>query len=214
MDDNMDFAAARRAMVDSQLRPQAITDPLVIAAMASVPREEFVPADQKALAYMDRTVALSAGRGLSPPASLGRLLTELETRSGERALVVGAGTGYGAAVLAEMGLHVTAVESDAALLSRLRSLTDVQVVEGPLGEGAPDAAPFDLILVDGQIEQLPDALVEQLKVGGRLGACLNEGGVPRLVAGTRSVHGFGLKSFADAPMAPLPGFARPRVFTF
>jgi protein-L-isoaspartate(D-aspartate) O-methyltransferase len=210
----MDFAAARRAMVDSQLRPQAVTDALVVAAMASVPREEFVSPEARAIAYIDRTVPVSPGRGLSPPASIGRMLTELEATPGERALVVGAGSGYSAALLADMGLDVTAVENDPALLPALRSLSGVRVIEGPLEEGAADGAPYDLILVDGQIEALPDVLPQQLRVGGRLGACLLEGGVSRLMAGTRSFHGFGFKSFADAHMAPLPGFARPRVFTF
>lgn len=210
----MDFVAARRAMVDSQLRPQAVTDPLVVTAMAIVPREKFVPAEVRASAYIDRTVTIAPGRGLSPPASLGRMLTELECRPGERALVVGAGSGYGAAILVDMGLDVVAVEDDPALLGPLRTLSGAKVVDGPLEQGAPDHAPFDLILVDGQIEDLPDVLAQRLKVGGRLGACLMENGVPRLMAGTRSVHGFGLKSFADAHMAPLPGFAKPRVFTF
>jgi protein-L-isoaspartate(D-aspartate) O-methyltransferase len=210
----MDFAAARRAMVDSQLRPQAVTDPLLVAAMARVPREEFVPADVRSIAYIDRILPLGADRGLSPPASLGRMLMELGPRPGERALVVGAGSGYSAAILAEMGLEVVAVESDPALVANLRELAGVKTVEGPLEDGAPEDGPFDLILVDGQIETLPESLPTQLKPGGRLGACLLEHGVSRLMAGTRSVHGFGLKSFADASMAPLPGFARPRVFTF
>lgn len=210
----MDFAAARRAMVDSQLRPQAVTDPRVVAAMAVVPREKFVPAGAEAVAYIDRIVPLKPGRGLSPPASIGRMLVELEPKPGQRALVVGAGTGYSAAVLAEMGLNVTAVESDPELVQRLRSLPGVTVVEGDLEKGAPGASPFDVILVDGMIEELPDDLPAQLKVGGRLAACLLEGGVPRLMVGTRSAHGFGLKSFADSSMAPLPGFARPHAFTF
>lgn len=210
----MDFAAARQAMVDSQLRPQAVTDPRVVAAMASVPREAFVPAEARTIAYIDRIVPLKPGRGLSPPASVGRMIVELEPAPGERALVVGAGTGYSAAVLAEIGLEVVAVESDEDLASKLRSLSGLTVIEGPLEQGAPDQGPFDLILVDGQIEDLPETLPEQLRIGGRLAACLVEGGVPRLMVGTRSVHGFGLKSFADSSMAPLPGFARPPVFTF
>lgn len=210
----MDFAAARRAMVDSQLRPQAVTDPIVVTAMTNVPREEFVAPEARAIAYIDRMVPMAPGRGLSPPASLGRMLTELAPRAGERALVVGAGSGYSAALLSDMGLDVVAVESDPALLAALGSLTGVRVVAGPLEQGAASEGPFDLVIVDGQIEALPDTLVEQLKVGGRLAVCLVENGVPRLMAGTRSVHGFGLKSFADSSMAPLPGFARPRVFTF
>lgn len=210
----MDFAAARRAMVDSQLRPQAVTDPLVVNAMASVPRERFVPEDSAPIAYIDRMVPLGGGRMMSPPASLGRMLTELACRPGERALVIGAATGYAAAVLAEMGLEVVALESDADLAAGSVAGKGVTVVSGPLEQGAPSQAPFDVILVDGQIEELPDALVQQLKVGGRLATCLVEGGVPRLMVGTRSVHGFGLKSIADASMAPLPGFARAEVFTF
>lgn len=210
----MDFAQARRAMVDSQLRPQAVTDPLVVAAMATVPREAFVPQGSAAIAYIDRMVPLEGGRMLSPAASLGRMLTEMRCRKGERALVIGAGTGYSSAVLAEMGLEVIAVENDPALLDQLGTVPGITVHAGALEEGAPAAGPFDLILVDGQIEQLPDALVEQLKPGGRLAACLVEKGVPRLMVGTRSVHGFGLKAVADASMAPLPGFARPAVFTF
>lgn len=210
----MDFAQARRAMVDSQLRPQAVTDPLVVAAMASVPREAFVPASAAPVAYIDRMVPLGNGRSLSPAASLGRMLTELRCRRGEHVLVVGAGSGYSSVVLAEMGLDVVALESEAAFLEQLGRIDGITVEAGPLEEGAPAHAPFDLILVDGQIEQLPDALIEQLKPGGRLAAGLLQNGVPRLMTGTRSVHGFGLKSIADASMAPLPGCARPAVFTF
>lgn len=210
----MDFAVARRAMVDSQLRPQAVTDARVVAAMAVVPRESFLPTAQHASAYVDRMVPLGEGRGLSPPASLGRLLTLLAPRPGERALVVGSATGYAAAVLAEIGLDVTALESDAALANQAPACAGVRTRSGDMTQGAPDGAPYDLILVDGEIEQLPDALIAQLGVGGRLGAALVEGGVARLVSGTRSVQGFGLKSHADAAMAPLPGFARPTIFTF
>ena len=211
----MDFKAARRAMIDSQLRPQAVTDPLVIAAMAVVPREEFVPASSAALAYIDRNVPLATGRTLSPPATVGRMLTELAPRPGERALVVGAATGYTAAVLAEMGLDVTALESESRFVEELERLAgQVRIVVGSLEAGAPNLAPFAVILIDGQVEYIPDALIEQLAIGGQLGACLVENGVQRLVTGVRSPHGFGVKSFADASASPLPGFARPRAFTF
>ncbi len=192
----MDFRAARRAMVDNQLRPQAVTDPLVIAAMASVPREQFLPEEGRALAYVDRIVALGDGRFLSPPATLGRLLTELEPRPAERALVIGTAPAYAAAVLREMGLQVT------------------ECGQGDLTAGDQSGAPYDLILIDGAVELIPDGVVEQLRDGGRLGACLVDGGVQRLVIGRRAAGSFGVKSFADAAAAPVPGFERPRAFTF
>lgn len=210
----MDFAAARRAMIDSQLRPEAVTDPLVLAAFASVPRERFVPEQSRALAYIDRNVPLGNGRAMNPPATTGRLLTELAPRPGERALVVGAETGYTAAVLAEMGLDVTALESDPALFEQLSALPGIRTVQGELSRGVADGAPYDLIVIDGAVDFIPDDIVDQLAPGGRLGACLVERGVQRLVVGRRSVHGFGTKSFADAAAAPLPGFSRPPVFTF
>ena len=192
----MDFQAARRAMVDSQLRPQAVTDPLVIAAMATVPREAYVPEESRVFAYIDRVVSLGEGRFLNPPASLGRLLTELEPRPAERALVIGTAPAYAAAVLREMGLEVR--ESG----------------EGDLTAGLPDGAPYDLILIDGAVEFIPEAIIAQLREGGRLGACLISQGVQRLVIGTRAGDSFGLRSFADSAAGPLPGFERPRAFTF
>ena len=210
----MDFAAARRAMIDSQLRPQAVTDSLVITAMAVVPREEFVPAESRALAYIDRSLPLGNGRAMDPPVTVGRMLTELQARPGERVLVVGAETGYTAAVLAEMGLDVTALESDPALFARLAAVPGIRAVQGELTAGVPGGAPYDLIVIDGAVEFIPDTLIDQLVQGGRLGTCLFERGVQRLVIGRRSVHGFGTRSIADAAAASLPGFARPRVFTF
>jgi protein-L-isoaspartate(D-aspartate) O-methyltransferase len=108
-----DYAAARQAMVDSQLRPEGVSDPAVVAAMSLVPREQFVPDEQKPLAYIDRSVPLGEGRALPAPAVLGLLLTALAPVRGERALVVGAGTGYAAAVLKEMGID-TAMHSSSS----------------------------------------------------------------------------------------------------
>lgn len=192
----MDYAKARRAMIDSQLRPEAVTDPRVIAAMAVVPREQFVPVHAQASAYIDRPVPLGEGRVLSPPATLGRLLNELKPLSGERALVIGPAGAYAAAVLAHMG--VTAL-----LLS-----------DGDLAQGIAGGGPFDLILLDGSIEFVPPAIVAQLAEGGRLGAVLIDNDVQRLVIGRRAGTAFALKSFADAAAAPLPGFARPPAFVF
>lgn len=192
----MDFAKARRAMVDNQLRPQAVTDPRVIAAMALVPREAFVGEGQSALAYIDRIVPLGGGKGLSPPATLGRLLTELAPQPGERALVIGSAGEYATAVLREIGLDVRLCDA------------------GDLTQGLPDGAPYDLILIDGAVELIPDGIVAQLADGGRLGACLIDNSVPRMVIGRRAGPGFGTKSIADAAAAPLPGFERPAAFVF
>lgn len=209
-----DFAAARRAMVDSQLRPQGVNDPAVIAAMSAVPRERFVPEEQRPAAYADRSVPLGEGRAMPPPAVTGLLLTALAPLRGESALVVGAGTGYSAAVLKEMGVAVTALESSQALAAAARGL-GIDALEGPLANGHAKGAPYDLILIDGAVERIPDAIVDQLAEGGRLGAGLaGEGGIVRLIVGRRAGGGFGYHSIADAGVPRLPGFERPPAFTF
>ena len=208
-----DYAAARQAMVDSQLRPQGVNDPAVLAAMSAVPRERFVPEHSRSLAYIDRAVPVGEGRMLSEPSVLGLLLTEMTPDLGERALVVGAGTGYSATVLREMGLDVVAVESSSELAARGRD-NGVEVVEAPLEAGHKAKAPYDFILIDGAVEYIPEPLIKQLAEGGRLGAALVDRGVTRLIVGRKAGGGFGYHSIADAGVAALPGFTRPRAFTF
>ena len=157
-----DFAAAREAMVESQLRPQGVTDPAVLAAMGRISREEFLPSHTRPLAYVDRAVSIGEGRFIPAPAVLGQLLTQMMPEVGQHALVVGAGTGYSAAVLAAMGLEVTAVESSPELLATARELK-VKLVEGPLEAGWAGEAPYDQILIDGAVEQIPDAIIDQLR---------------------------------------------------
>ncbi len=212
----MDYAAARRAMVDSQLRPQGVTDSSVIAATASVPRERYVPETALGFAYMDRPLPLGNGRAMTPPATLARMLVELDVQAGESGLVVGAATGYSVALLVDMGAKVTALESDPALANTLERLSgpDVRVHRGDLAAGLAENAPFDFILIDGAVESIPDVLIEQLKPSGRLCLCLIERGIQRLVIGRRTHTAFGVKSLADAAAPPLPGFARPHAFTF
>jgi protein-L-isoaspartate(D-aspartate) O-methyltransferase len=208
-----DFAAARRAMIENQLRPQGVTDQRVLSAMGSVPRERFVADEARPLAYVDRSLALGGGRFVPAPAVLGQLLTQLMPQPGERALVVGAGTGYSAAVLAEIGLAVTALEQDSGLAARAREL-GLNVVEGPLAAGHKRGAPYDLMLIDGAVEHVPDALVQQLADGGRLGGAVLDRGVTRLIVGRKASGGFGYLSVGDAGVSALPGFSRPRGFTF
>ncbi len=208
-----DFAAARRAMIESQLRPEGVTDRAVLAAMDSVPREQFVPEDARPLAYADRSLALGGGRFLAAPAVLGRLLTQMAPKAGERALVIGAGTGYSAAVLAAIGCDVSALESSAELAARAREL-GARTVEAPLAAGHQAGAPYDLILIDGAVEHIPEAIIAQLADGGRLGTALIDRGITRLVVGQKVAGAFGYSSISDAGVAQLPGFSRPRGFHF
>jgi len=197
-----DFAAARLAMVDSQLRPQGVTDAAVLGAMGAIARERFLPDHIRPLAYVDRALPLGDGRFLAAPAVLG-----------QRALVVGAGTGYSAAVLGAMGLSVVAVESSPELAAKAREL-GIEVSEAPLDKGDARRGPYDQILIDGAVEHIPNAIVEQLAEGGRLGTALVDRGITRLIVGRKSGGAFGYLSLGDAGSPVLPGFARPRAFTF
>ena len=208
-----DFAAARAAMVENQLRPQGVTDPAVLDAMGSVPREDFLPPETRPLAYVDRAVSMGDRRFLPAPAVLGSLLTQMMLVRGQRALVVGAGSGYSAAVLKAMGVVVTAVESSPALAAIGRQ-NGVDIVEGALEAGWPQAAPYDQILIDGAVDYIPDPIVDQLAQGGRLGSALVDRGITRLIVGRKAGGAFGYLSLSDAGVPVLPGFVRPKAFTF
>ena len=210
-------AAMRAAMIDSQLRTNDVIDPDVVAAMAAVPREAFVPAALSGVAYMDRAIALGDGRALNPPLVTGRLLVEAAVRPGMRVLLVGAATGYTAALLAKLGAEVHAVEERADLIEAARAAaadSAIRWVEGPLAAGAPKAAPFDRIIIEGAVETLPDALVAQLAEGGRIVSARRDGSVTRLVQGVKAGGTVALRAFADMDVAPLPGFAAPKGFQF
>jgi protein-L-isoaspartate(D-aspartate) O-methyltransferase len=211
------FEHMRRAMIASQLRTTGTNDPAVLAAMGEVARERFVPAGRIALAYADALVPLKPGRQLNNPMALGRLLTEAAPEKAARALVVGAATGYAAAVVAKLTPYVVALEEDPELAAMARDRlagTGVTVVEGPLALGCSEGAPYDLILIDGAVEFVPQALIDQLKAGGKLAAAIIEDGVTRLALGRKVGEGFGMAAFADAAAAILPGFAKPKTFTF
>ena len=208
-----DFSAAREAMVESQLRPQGVTDAAVLDAMRTVRREDYLPSDTRPLAYVDRAVAIGEGRYLAAPAVLGQLLTHMRPLPGQRALVVGAGTGYSAAVLAAIGLDVTAVESNGVLAAAARD-QGIAVVEAPLEKGHADGAPYDQILIDGAVDSIPDTIIEQLADGGRLGTAIVDRGITRLAVGRKAGNAFGTLSVGDAGVPALPGFQRPRAFTF
>ena len=208
------FTALRATMVASQLRTVGVNDPAVVAAMLAVPREKFVPAGREALAYADAAVPLGDGRFLPEPLVTGLLLTHARIEPHHRVLVVGAGTGYSAAVIRHLTDHVVAVEDDAGLAAQARA-NGVAVTEGPLVDGAPDAAPFDLIFFDGAIERVPPALAAQLASNGRAAAVVRTGSGPDRATVGRIVgeHLVG-DGFVEVPAALLPGFKRAPEFTF
>lgn len=214
-----EFTAAemRSAMIDCQLRPSNVTDARVVAAMGSVARENFVPANLANVAYIDRPVSLGAGRLLNAPLVTGRMLVEANVQQGDRVLLIGAGTGYVAALLTQLGAEVVAVEEQAALTAAAPAdVKDGSItwVEGALADGAADKGPYQLILIDGAIEVLPDALVAQLAEGGKIVTARSEGAVSRLVQGVKANGTIALQRFADMDVAALPGFEAPKGFQF
>ncbi|MBV9931115.1 MAG: protein-L-isoaspartate O-methyltransferase [Alphaproteobacteria bacterium] len=211
------FEHMRRAMIASQLRTTGTNDPAVLAAMGEVARERFVPPARVAVAYADALVPLTPGRALNNPMALGRLLTEAAPEHAESALVVGAATGYAAAVVAKLVPSVVALEEDPELVAAARAAladTNVALVEGPLTAGHAAGAPYDLILIDGAVEFVPQALIDQLKDEGKIATGIVESGVTRLALGRKAGEGFGIAAFADAAAAVLPQFAKPKTFTF
>lgn len=211
-----DFAQARTNMVDNQLRPNGITDPRILDAMQAVRREDFVPEAQRALAYMDGDVVLdsTSKRWLIEPMAFGRMVQQAQTRSGDRVLHIGAGTGYGTAVLAQLVGHVVAVESDAHLLNLARinldGVVNVSLIAGDLAAGAASAGPFDVILIEGCVEQVPEALLLQLKNGGRLLAAIGNREMSKCCVWTADGKNYTQKFLFDISIATLLSFGKPK----
>lgn len=202
----------RDTMVSNQLRTSAVADALVVEAMQTVPREAFVPGGQSAFAYSDAALPLGPGRALNPPLATARLLTVSAPRKGERALVIGSATGYAAALLAEIGLEVTAL--DDGTVDASSPVDGVTFVTGPLAAGWVEGAPYDLILIDGAVEHVPDVIKAQVRDGGRIAAGVIERGVVRLSLGRKAGNALTLGDVADIDMVTLPGFAVPAGFIF
>lgn len=216
--DSASFDVMRHAMVASQLRTTAVNDARVVAAMARVPRETFVPESVRAIAYRDTAIPLGDGRYANVPMATGKLLTEAALEKTDKVLLIGAAGGYTAAVLAEIVATVVAVESDAALAALARTALSgkptVTLVEGDLAAGHAGGAPYDVLVIDGAVEHVPDALAAQVRPGGRVVSGIVERGVTRLARGVRSDSGFALTPFADVDCVGLPGFSTPKTFTF
>lgn len=216
----MDFAAARHNMVDCQIRPNRVTDERLISALATVPREEFVSKELRGVAYIDEDLPLADGRYLMEPMIMARLMQEAAPTAGDLALTVGCGTGYAAAVLSHLVGAVVAVESNAALAQQAtKTLTGmgndtVAVFEGPLADGCPDQAPFDVIFFNGAVSQIPDKVSAQLAEGGRLVAVVAGNGIGKANLVTRRRGIISSREVFDAAIPLLPGFERKTAFVF
>jgi protein-L-isoaspartate(D-aspartate) O-methyltransferase len=211
------FEHMRRAMVSNSLRTTGVNDPRVLAAIGAVPRERFVPGERAAIAYADTFVPLRNGRELNSPLSFARMLTEVSPQESERALLIGAASGYSAAVLKRLVESVVAVEEDPQLAATARGMlagTGVKLVEGPLTEGHRKGAPYDLIVIDGAVDFVPETLVDQLVDGGRVATAVLDRGVTRIAIGRKAGEAFGIAPMTDSATIILPGFAKPRAFSF
>lgn len=216
----MDYETARRNMVESQIRTNKVTHAALLAALAAIPRERFVPAERAHAAYVDEAIPLAAGRYLMEPMVFARLVQVAEPGPSDSALVVGSATGYGAAVLARLVKSVVALESDPALavkgreqFARLGVMGATQV-EGPLEQGWPRGAPYDLILLEGAAEVIPQGLFDQLADGGKLMAVIIAEGLGRAILYTKRANVLSHRAVFDAAVHPLPGFEGKRGFVF
>lgn len=216
----IDFAAAREAMVDCQVRPSDVTRFPIIAAMLLVPREEFVPEAFKPVAYLGADVPLAPGRVLLDPRVFAKMLDALNVGPTDLVLDIGCGFGYSAAVLAQMAEAVVALEAVPALaeaagrLLAAQSVDNAVVETGPLAAGVPAQGPFDAIIVEGAVELLPPAIVDQLKPGGRIAAIFAEGRGGQARLGLRIGDGIVWRRVFDASAPVLPGFAATKAFEF
>ena len=227
----IDFEAARATMVDTQLRTDRVTDRRVLAAFAALPRERFVPAAKRDLAYSDAALEVwpsfdgGPARYLLPPVVLARLIQLASVKASDAVLDIGCATGYSTALLAHLASQVKAVESEPELAAAAREtlqalgLSNAAVLDGEHASGAPGAGLFDVILLNGSVPEVPESLLAQLKEGGRLVAVVTAGpqGRPRQGKATLFVKVDGETSGVphfDANAKPLPGFAFSPTFTF
>jgi protein-L-isoaspartate(D-aspartate) O-methyltransferase len=214
-----EFATRRVMMVDTQVRPSDVTKFPIIDAMLSVPRETFVPDDKREAAYVGENLTLVPGRVVLEARTLAKLLDALDIQPGELVLDVGCGLGYSAAVIARLAETVVAVEEDEALAADAQrilseeSVDNAVVMTGKLSEGAAKCAPYDVITIEGGVEVVPEALLAQLKPGGRIGAVFMDGAVGTVRIGYKSETGVTWRSVFNASAPVLAGFQKARGFT-
>ncbi|MES1202554.1 MAG: protein-L-isoaspartate O-methyltransferase [Pseudomonadota bacterium] len=216
----MDFAHARTMMVESQVRTADVTDTRILNAMRALPRERFAPAHKRTLAYADLDLEVAPGRCLLRPRDLAKLLQALGAKPDDRALEIAGATGYGAAVLASVCKDVVSLDPDPNLSFAARAalesagIASVRTVSQPIAEGWADAAPYDLILLNGAAEVIPDAWFAQLAPGGRMGVIMRNGAAGTARIYTRTGETIASRAEFDAAPQVTPGLARQPTFSF
>ena len=213
-----DYASRRQMMVDTQVRPSDVTKFPIISAMLSVPREQFVPADKVEAAYISENVDLAEGRVVLEPRTFAKMLDALSISGSELVLDVGAGYGYSAAIIAQMAEAVVAVEEDEAMASESADLLSANHADnvishvGPLAEGATEHGPYDVVIVEGGVEELPQALIDQLKDGGRIACLFMEDRLGVVRVGYKQDGRVSWRFAFNASAPVLPGFAKVNEF--
>lgn len=217
----MDFAKLRRVMVDSQVRVNDVTSTEVVSAFSTIPREVFVPKGMRASAYAELEIETADERAMWLPRDLGKMLRALEPEAKDVSMVIGAGAGYGAALLGHITDAVIALEDDEALVDAMAErfaaigMDEAVAVQGELAKGLADQGPFDVILIAGMVEEVPQAWLDQLADGGRLGVVVAAGrsvGAARIYK--RAGDTFAYREAFECCPPELPGFAKKAAFVF
>jgi protein-L-isoaspartate(D-aspartate) O-methyltransferase len=214
-----DYETLRTVMVDTQVRPSDVTKFPIIDAMLAVPREEFVPDDRREAAYVDGNLDLGGGRVMLEPRTMGKMLDALDIQGSEVVMDLGCGLGYSTALLARLADFVVAVEEDAPRVSEAQAnlsahdVDNAAVVQGTLAEGAPKQGPYDVIVLEGAAEHVPEALIEQLKEGGRMAVLFSEGALGVMRIGYKLDGGMTWRMAFNAGAPVVSGFERHPAFT-
>ncbi len=213
-----DFDTRRTMMVDTQVRPSDVTKFPIIEAMLHVPREAFVPHALREAAYVGENLDIGGGRVMLEPRTLAKLMDAMDIQKSDVVMDVGCGLGYSSAVLARLAEFVVAVEDDGARADAAQAnladtgVDNAAVMTGPLAEGAAKSAPYDAILIEGAVEEVPAAILDQLREGGRIGCIFAEGAVGVARVGLKTDGRVSWRFVFNAGAPVLAGFTRARVF--
>ncbi|QHQ35573.1 protein-L-isoaspartate O-methyltransferase family protein [Algicella marina] len=216
----IDFTSARTAMVDCQIRPSDVTRYPIIAALLDIPRERFVPQAMSSVAYAGEHIGLAPGRVLLDPRVFAKMLDSLAVTPSDLVLDIGSGLGYSTAVIARLAEAVVGVEEDAGMCREAETqlaaigADNAVITEGPLAAGDPAHGPYDVILVEGGVQEVPAEIVAQLKDGGRIAALFSEGTFGQAKIGRKSGQRVIWKAEFDATAPVLPGFESESRFEF